>query len=129
MKPRPETKSDTGCSLERMVRRRSRNMTKLSERRWVRRYLCRWERLLCPPMAQNGFNEWNYWHLVGPADGGIVPTSPELLILHAWRLRKWQRLKPPNDPSSATAATRRVDLEQERDAAVRCSAWLGAAVF
>ena len=34
---------------------------------------------------------------------------------------------PPNDPSSATAAEKTLRLKPRRDAAVRCSAWLGVA--
>ena len=35
------------------------------------------------------------------------------------------RVQWPNDPSSATAAPKALDCQQEGDAAVRCSAWLG----
>ena len=90
-----ETEAPAGGSLQRSIRPRLRDMAKLSKRNWVSRYLWEAQRRLCLPMAQNGFNEWNYWHLVG-SNGGIVPTGPERLIRDAWLHRKRRLLTRPN---------------------------------
>lgn len=65
-------------------------MERLSVRRWVRRYLAETNQIICPPMGQNGFNEWNYWHRID-AGGGCLPVTPERLILAAWDRRKAKR--------------------------------------
>jgi hypothetical protein len=126
MKPRPGTKADTGCSLQRMVRRLDelgeRSAGELGQDLWLKEYRGIPENRLatryCRPAGK----------LLKAAEQRGWVTSREGRNRRLWRVTpagRFAAAQPPNDPSSAMTPTQDIRLQPEREGVIRCSAWLG----